>query len=77
MTDLDVVSLVNRSLAEIGRPTIVIDTVDRDLIDLGLTSIDRLMLIAKMEILSSRKIDVRKLGTSSKLTVSQLASALT
>lgn len=75
MTAPDALTLINRSLSEIGKPCAV-DAVETDLFDLGLSSIDRLMLVAKIETLSGRKVDMSRLGTDPHLTVGDLMEAL-
>jgi len=75
MTAPDALSLINRGLSEIGKATSV-SALDTDLFELGLTSIDRLMLVAKVEALSGQKVDMARLGTDAHLTVGELVEAL-
>lgn len=72
----DPVTLVNRALSAIGKASHHVTRSDEDLFDLGLTSVDKMRLLTKIEELSQSRINVAELGVSPTLTAEQVAGAL-
>lgn len=73
---MNYINLVNNALAAIGKEDIIVVQPDHDLFELGLTSIDKMLLLLKVEELAGRKIQVAKLGVSPTLTVEKLVDCL-
>ena len=76
MSQFDGVLLVNQSLLAIGRSEISVEALQDDIFELDLTSIDRLMLLTKIEELCDQKIDISQLGGAPSLSVQNLVHAL-
>jgi acyl carrier protein len=66
------VDVINKCLSDIGIKDRKVTSLDDNIFDLELTSIERLMFISKFEDFIGAKINIASLGTESQLTVRQL-----
>ena len=73
---MNYLALVNESLSAIGKDQVLVAEMNDDIFSLGLTSIDKIMLLSKFEELTSKKVDIGKLGVNPNLTVLDLVNAL-